>query len=330
MNSPHHKRSQTSGRATSDRSSTTSSSRVRRTTSHGAAHSHHARQRSRLTTTNRAATEASEGVLARYAPVVVGALIVIAICLFVALFSAIGQCSTDEPPASDAPYVSPYDFSGLTLEGDRFSYAEDGVVKSQVGVDVSDHQGAIDWQAVAHDGIDFAIVRAASRGYTEGGLMPDTYFAEHIDGAQAAGLDVGAYFFSQAISVEEAVEEAELMLAQLDGRKLSLPVVYDHESVTSAEGRANSVDRETLTACAIAFCERIEAAGYTTMIYGNAGDLSRFDRTALGNRPVWFAEYDVAAPTAQFDFVMWQYTNTGQVAGISTAVDLNLRFTDML
>ena len=113
-------------------------------------------------------------------------------------------------------------------------------------------------------------------------------------------------------------------LRALAGRYLALPVAYDHEPVADGAGRANNMDRETLTACARAFCERLEQGGYETMIYGNSGDMARYDRADLGGRPVWFAEYDAAEPHAQFDFAIWQYTNGGSVAGIGTAVDLNL------
>lgn len=243
-----------------------------------------------------------------------------------------GACSSPETEAAPPAYVSPYDWSGLERtgdQGDRLAYYEDGELRSQLGVDVSDHQGEIDWNAVAADGIDFAFVRVGNRGYTEGALYADERYAENIDGATNAGLDVGAYFFSQAVSVEEARAEAEFVLELLAGRRLALPVVYDHEPVADATGRANSLDRETLTASARAFCERLEQGGYSTMIYGNKGDMARYDRTQLGSRPIWFAEYDVAEPSAQFDFAIWQYTNAGTVAGISTGVDLNLLLTDI-
>lgn len=234
------------------------------------------------------------------------------------------RCSPSSDVAAPTGYVSPYDWSGLERSGDRLTYYEDGVLSSRFGIDVSDHQGSIDWNAVAADGVEFALVRVGNRGYTEGVLYADDRYAENIDGATSAGLDVGAYFFSQATSVEEAREEAEFVLNLLAGRYLALPVVYDHEPVNDAAGRANALDRETLTACARAFCERIEQGGYSTMIYGNSGDMARYDRAGLGGRPVWFAEYDAAQPHAQFDFVMWQYTNAGTVAGIDTNVDLNL------
>lgn len=257
----------------------------------------------------------------------------ILVCVVVALASFTLQRCSSAPVTDSAQnaYVSPYDWdAGLTRTGDRLAYTENGVAKSQVGVDVSEHQGAIDWNAVAADGIDFAFVRAGNRGYTEGGLFADANFVENVDGAEAAGLDVGAYFFSQATSVEEAQEEADFVLALLDGRPLALPVVFDHESVSDAQGRANRVDSATLTAAALAFCQRIEEAGYTATIYGNKGDIARYNRGALGDRRIWFAEYDVAKPSARFDFAVWQYTNAGSVAGISTPVDLNLRMTDAL
>ena len=223
-------------------------------------------------------------------------------------------------------YVSPYDWSGLQADGDRLSYYEEGELRSYLGVDVSNHQGDIDWQAVADDGMGFAFVRLGNRGYTEGALYADELAGANLDGASAAGLETGAYFFSQAVTADEAREEAEFALRILDGRALDLPIVYDHEPVPDAEGRANRMAGEELAACARAFCERIEQAGYQAMVYGNKQDIARFGANSIGDRPIWFAEYDVAAPTGQFDFALWQYTNGGTVAGIDTAVDLDIRF----
>lgn len=231
--------------------------------------------------------------------------------------------NTSETPEA---YVSPYDWAGLERTGDHLAYYEDGNLSSQMGVDVSSHQGPIDWQAVAGDGIDFAIIRVGNRGYTEGTLSVDEQFAQNIDGAEVAGLEIGAYFFSQALTVEEAQEEADLVLDQLAGRSIDLPIAYDHESVTDPAGRANLLTGGDLAACARAFCERLESAGYETMIYGNKQDIARFEGDTLNDRPRWLAEYDVAAPTAQFDFAIWQYTNNGSIAGIDTPVDLDIRF----
>ena len=267
---------------------------------------------------------------ARKSPLVGVLLVMLAGLLFAGMLVGLGQCAAPESAPKNAEYVSPYDWSSLERTGDRLAYRPGGILKSQVGVDVSDHQGFIDWNAVAADGIDFAFVRVGNRGYTEGGLSVDARFDDNISGAQAAGLQAGAYFFSQATNVQEAVEEAEFVISHLGGRALELPVAFDHEPVADPNGRANNVDRDTLTACALAFCERLEKAGYVTMVYGNNGDMARYDRSALGNRPIWFAEYDAPTPRARFDFAIWQYTNGGTVTGINTSVDLNLRMTEAL
>lgn len=275
----------------------------------------------------RTATSHASAKTLRWKPLVGVALVATLALLLVSMLVNLGQCAAPAEQDGIAPYVSPYDWSGLQQDGDRLSYFEDGQLRSQVGVDVSSHQGSIDWQVVASDGIDFAMVRAGNRGYTEGALYADERFAENLDGAQAAGLDAGVYFFSQAINPEEAREEADLVVELLAGRTLQLPVAFDHEPVTDAAGRANNMTGEELAACARAFCERIEAAGYSTLVYGNKQDIARFGGDTIDERPVWLAEYDVAPPTAQFDFIMWQYTNGGTVAGIPTSVDLNILFT---
>lgn len=150
---------------------------------------------------------------------------------------------------------------------------------------------------MASDGVDFAFVRVGNRGYTEGALYADTRYAENIDNATSAGLDVGAYFFSQAVTVEEAREEAEFVLRLLAGRYLALPVAYDHEPVADGAGRANNMDRETLTACARAFCDGVSEQGWL-----RDDDLRQQRRHGAlrprrsGRTSVWFAEYDAAQP----------------------------------
>lgn len=264
-------------------------------------------------------------------PAFLGALLLVA-CV-IGLGSSF--CTSEAQRAT--PYASPYSWSNLQWNGDRLSYVQDGNVVSRLGIDVSDHQGAIDWSAVAQDGIDFAIIRLGNRGYTEGAIALDETYSYNIDAAQSAGLDVGVYFFSQAITPDEAREEASFVLEHLAGRTLQMPVVFDHEPVTSASGRANDIEGDALVACTTAFCETIEAAGYDTMVYGNQQDIERIttiDGTAgaatalaqeIGERAVWFAEYDVTEPSAAFDFEIWQYTNAGVVNGIDTQVDLNIQ-----
>lgn len=266
-------------------------------------------------------------------PLIIAGLLTLGILAGVGTTSCLSHStSSDDAPAKETrtAYVSPYDFSGLAYQNGYLTYSENGTLKSQVGVDVSEHQGSIDWQAVANDGIQFAMLRIGNRGTTEGGLFQDGSFDENLAEAQAAGLQVGAYFYSQATSVAEAQEEADFVVGLMNGRKLDLPIVFDHEQDTTTNARGNTVDRETLTAAALAFCQRIEDSGYQSMIYGNKVDIARLNLNSLGDRPVWFAEYNAAQPSGQFDFAIWQYTNSGTVDGISTPVDLNLRFTDAI
>lgn len=210
-------------------------------------------------------------------------------------------------------------------------YYNDGETPVAYGVDVSAYQKDIDWYAVAADGIDYAILRIGGRGYgAAGNLYWDTYFEQNLAGAQAAGLDVGIYFFSQAITPWEAAEEAQLVLARLGGRALTYPIVYDWESISGVGARTDGLDTATLTACAQAFCNTIASAGYQPMVYFNATDgLLRYDLSQLVDYPFWYAYYlpqTSTDPWLYYNFRMWQYTSSGSVAGIPGRADMNICF----
>lgn len=215
----------------------------------------------------------------------------------------------------------------------NFSYKEgkmiykDDKYSSRLGVDVSHHQGKIDWEKVKEDGYEFAIIRIGYRGYgTEGTLNLDNRFHENIKDAQRAGLDVGVYFFAQAINEEEALEEAEFVLKHLKGYELELPVAYDPESILYDEARTDDVTGEQFTKNAKVFCKRIRKAGYETMIYSNMlWEAYELDLKKLSDYPIWYADYE-PLPQTPYDFVMWQYTSSGTVDGIKGRVDLNIQF----
>jgi len=255
-------------------------------------------------------------------------------CLAVALLGCIlllfSACTNGESGSQDEEqlpvYESPYDWDCLVYEDGRFSYMKDWVPASLTGIDVSEHQGAIDWYAVATDGIDFAIIRLGNRGYTEGDTYLDSYFYANLEGARNAGLRVGVYFFSQAINEQEAIEEADIVIRALEGIPIDYPVFFDHEPIDSERGRANHLSDEQLTKNARAFCERIEAAGFVPMLYGNKKVIGRMDSELRDRYGVWFAEYDAMIPNAHFDFIIWQYSSSGSVAGINTRVDMNIHF----
>lgn len=200
-------------------------------------------------------------------------------------------------------------------------------IKTKLGIDVSRYQETVDWQQVSDSGIEFVIARVGSRGYTEGNITKDALFDSHADGASAVGLEVGAYFFSQAINVEEAKEEAQFVLDCLSGHEITGPVVFDWELIGGTSSRTYSVDKSTLTDCAIAFCEAIRAAGYTPMVYvGNTVGYLRLDLSRLTAYDLWYAQYDTDYPGFFYDFLIWQYTSKGRVPGIEGNVDMNIWF----
>ena len=243
----------------------------------------------------------------------------------------IGSCVYNlfllSPFSSQQKVSSPYDWSNLTDESGRLSYVQNGQTISRTGIDVSSHQQQINWNFVAQDGISFAYIRLGYRGSSEGTLYVDDFFAQNLSGAKGAGIDVGVYFFSQAITEEEAREEARFVLKQLDGTSLDYPIAFDMEPSPEGGGRADALTREEATAIANAFCDEIQKSGYRAIIYGNSYDLSKYDLSALTGR-IWLAQYD-GKPDGSISFVMWQYTPKGTVAGISGSVDLNLDLSDV-
>ncbi len=194
------------------------------------------------------------------------------------------------------------------------------------GIDVSSFQGEIDWQAVKEAGIDFAIIRLGLRGMSAGLLYIDDYFHSNIEGAKAAGIDVGVYFFSQAITEEEAVEEANYVIEVLDGRVLQYPVFFDWEPGNDPEDRTNAIySSPEINEYAVAFCNTIEDAGYDSGIYfNNFQGYFQYDFNLFENQMLWLAEYNKAYPRFYYDFDMWQYSCTGTVSGIEVPVDINI------
>lgn len=234
-------------------------------------------------------------------------------------------CSRNSGEEADV-YESPYDWESFSLVDGRYEYSIDGVKVSRLGVDVSEHQGEIDWDAVADDGIEFAFIRIGNRGYSKGAISLDDEFPTNFRRAKRAGLDVGVYFFSQAVSPEEAREEARFVINSLDGSRLDLPVVYDLEKVSAAEGRANGLTADERTANAKAFCEAIEEAGYEAMVYGNSGEVARYHMDELDGFQLWVAAYE-SAPVVTHDYVYWQFTHTGRVVGIDGNADISIDLT---
>ena len=238
----------------------------------------------------------------------------LALCLL--LLGCAGEREVPTKPTLPPSLYQPEDFY---LEGEILECHKTEVA---FGIDVSHHQGAIDWQAVADSGVEFVFIRLGYRGISGGALHMDDYAAENLKGAREAGIQLGAYFYSQAVSVEEARQEAAFALKILGETELELPLVFDWEQ----EKRTENVPVDVLTDSAIAFCEAVKQAGYQPMIYFNSYQAENLmDMTRLEQYPWWLAMYDVNAEfPCRMDF--WQYSCTGSVPGIAGDVDLNLLF----
>ena len=210
------------------------------------------------------------------------------------------------------------------LESGEIQYMSGEEVISHKGIDVSKHQGDINWTEVAQDGVEFAFIRVASRGYGTGKLVEDNYFDQNVQGAQAAGIKTGVYIYSQAITEEEVLEEANLVLQKIAPYQLECPIVFDVERVSGANGRMNNITLEERTNLALLFCQTIEAAGYKPMIYHNTEmGAMMIDIAALEDYDKWFASYSETL-YYPYEYKVWQYSQKGRVAGVKTEVDLNI------
>ena len=212
------------------------------------------------------------------------------------------------------------------IQGAKYNFAEDGSLMTgsgAVGIDVSKWNGNIDWNAVKNSGISYVIIRCGYRGSSEGRLIEDSRFETNIEGALGAGLKVGVYFFTQAVSEVEAVEEASMVLEQIKNYKLAYPVFID---VEASGGRGDTLGRDERTAVCKAFCQTIEGAGYKAGVYSNKVWMEgKINASELGTYKIWLAQY-AATPTYAGRYDMWQYRSNGSVSGISGNVDLNISY----
>ncbi|MBQ9110107.1 MAG: glycoside hydrolase family 25 protein [Oscillospiraceae bacterium] len=231
------------------------------------------------------------------------------------------------PVFSNVP-VCNYDHEKIINRNGMVYYVEDEQITSKFGVDISSHQGIIDWETVKEAGVEFALIRAGYRGYGSGELVEDERFHENMQGAMDAGIEVGVYFFSQAITPEEALEEADLTLSMIEGYEFSYPVIFDWEFVSAAEARTSNISVTGLTDCTVAFCKAIEEAGYRPMVYQNKRtSLFKLDLSQIADYDFWLEEYN-DRPGYYYHYDIWQYTENGTVPGIQGEVDLNICFTD--
>ncbi|MCR5254578.1 MAG: glycoside hydrolase family 25 protein [Acetatifactor sp.] len=221
-----------------------------------------------------------------------------------------------------------YDYTNLVSQDGLMKYFVDGKQVSYVGIDVSKYQDYIDFVKVKKAGIDFVMIRVGARAYSTGQLILDEYFADNLKRASDAGLMVGLYFYSQAISEEEAVEEAQMVINSIGDAKISYPIAIDMEFVPTDTARIEALSKADKTKVIKTFLDNIAAAGYKGAVYGDKEWLIKeIDMSKLSDYDVWLAQYE-DIPDYPYKFSMWQYDTKASVDGISGYTDLNISFID--
>lgn len=211
-------------------------------------------------------------------------------------------------------------------EKGELTYSENGTVTSHKGIDLSKYQGNVDFSKVKDDGVEYAMIRCGYRGYDSGIIVADPNWGKYAKDASDNGVKVGAYFFTQAVSVDEAIEEANFVIDTIKPYNITYPVVIDVEDVANKTTRQEKLSPKELTDVVIAFCDTIKAAGYTPMIYSNINYYGgKLEYSRLEAYDKWFASYSTSL-YFPYEIAMWQYTSTGTVNGISGNVDVNISF----
>ena len=227
--------------------------------------------------------------------------------------------------------IHSYNIDGFVVEDGFMAYYDEAGNKiSHLGVDISYHQKKIDWEALKKSPCEFIMLRCGYRGYTEGGLVEDEKFREYADAAVEAGYPIGVYFFTQALTEEEALAEADFVMDLIKDYPISYPVVLDTEYVASESARTNLTEltKEERTQLVITFCERIKENGYYPMVYASENWLRRnLDASMLQPYEIWAPQY-LDKNDFMYDFTIWQYTDAGNIPGIQGVVDLNISLVD--
>jgi GH25 family lysozyme M1 (1,4-beta-N-acetylmuramidase) len=229
-----------------------------------------------------------------------------------------------------SPYLpkNEYDYTNLVSKSGMMEYFVKGRKTSYLGVSISKYDDYVDFVKVRKAGIDFVMLRVGARGYGTGQLMMDDNFLDNMKRATDAGLQVGLYFFSQAITEEEVTEEANLVLQSIVDYDISYPVAFDMEYVDNDTARVEELNKEEKTKIAITFMDIIETAGYIPMLYGDKEWLiKRLDLSKLMEYDVWLSQPG-DLPDYPYKFTMWQYDDNASVDGIAQRTNLILSFVD--
>lgn len=229
-----------------------------------------------------------------------------------------------------SPYLPKheYDFTKLVCQSNLMKYYVDGKQVSYVGVDISKYQDYVDFVKLKKAGVDFVMLRVGARGYGTGQLILDEYFLDNIKRASDAGLMIGLYFFSQAVTTDEAVEEANMVLSNIGDYKITYPIVFDMELIPNDTSRIDNLSREERTKITKKFLETIEDAGYKAMVYGNKEWLlKKVDLSKLTDYDIWLSQPG-DLPDYPYRFTMWKYSTTAVIDGIAGYSNLSISFID--
>lgn len=221
-----------------------------------------------------------------------------------------------------------YDFTKLVCQSGVMKYYEKGKQVSTFGVDISKHQGKVDFQKLKEDGVDFVILRVGTRGYSSGQIVEDDFFIENLEAAKEAGLKIGVYFSSQAITKEEVLEEVNLVLERIEPFEITYPVVLDMEPAIKDISRIDRLSKEVKTDLAKTFLDEIKKHGYKPMLYGDKSWLIQtIDLAQLAEYDVWLNQNE-DIPDYPYRFSMWKYSHEAVLDGIEGRVDYSISFVD--
>lgn len=214
----------------------------------------------------------------------------------------------------------------IDYDDKMFYHDIDGNRASTIAIDVSEFQTDINWAAVREAGVRVVMIRVGYRGYGSGKLVEDAKFREYVENALSENLRVGVYFYTQGINMAEGVEEARFVLDIIKDYNITCPVAIDTEALYVDDARTNDLDNTARTDVVVGFCDTVKEAGYTPMIYTNRNWLVQMlDVTRLGGYKIWYAHY-TNQPDLPYEYIGWQYTDSGTLNGVSGSVDLNVWF----
>lgn len=221
-----------------------------------------------------------------------------------------------------------YNYDNLKYQKPVMNYYEEGKLVSKCGADISASQGDVDFAKLKKAGCDFVMIKIGARGYSSGNIVLDENYKENLKAAKKAGLDIGVYFCSQAVSRSEACEEADELLDAIAEYDVKYPVAFVMETVDNDMARIEALDTEGRTSVAKAFLDRVSEEGYTAMIYGDKEWLlTMLNQERLSEYDVWYAQ-DSKKPDYPYEFGMWQYDSNASVNGVSGKVTLSISFND--